>query len=325
MHGLLCIDKAAGPSSHRVVQQVRRALSTKRVGHAGTLDPPATGLLVVLLGEATKLARFFAASDKRYRTSIRLGFTTDTLDAAGQITARAPLPKRLDRAVLDSTLQGLAGTVEQRVPGVSAVQVRGKRLYKLDVHTREAMAPTRPVQLAEVKLLSCADDRLDLELRCSKGFYVRAFAKDLAEALGTVGHVSALRRLASGKLGVEQAASPELLAAALAGDLAAREALARCVLPIADACAAWPTLRLTATETARIRQGQALSLAACEARICNIPSVWSPPDNDATRVDASTRPPLLLLDPQNQAVAVAEVRGTGIRVLRGLRMQEDHP
>lgn len=209
--GVLVVDKPRGPTSHDVVARVRRALKTRHVGHAGTLDPMATGVLVVAVGEATKLVPWLTADDKTYETTIHLGVETDTLDAEGRETLRAPAPDALVRAIreripsslLDRALEAERARTEQVPPAFSAIRIQGQRAHELARAGRiESALPARPVEVRTLELLGgrVLDDGVELDVRveAAKGYFVRALARDLARGLGTVGHLTALRRIRSG-------------------------------------------------------------------------------------------------------------------------------
>ena len=210
-HGVLVVDKPSGPTSHDVVGRVRRLLRTRAVGHAGTLDPMATGVLVLGVGEGTKLLAHLTGADKSYLATVQLGAATDTLDAQGQVVQTAPVPA-LAPAQIAEIAQRFLGAQAQRVPEFSAVRVDGQRLYDRARRGESVSTPERDVVVHELELMRVALPELVLRVRCSKGFYVRALARDLALALGTLGHLTALRRTHSGAFGLEDAAAPELLA-----------------------------------------------------------------------------------------------------------------
>jgi tRNA pseudouridine55 synthase len=197
MDGVLVIDKPSGPTSFDVVRQVRSLLKLKKVGHTGTLDPMATGVLPLCLGEATKVAGFITEGDKAYDATVRLGAETDTQDAQGQVTAQAPVPP-LTPALLESALARFRGSFDQVPPMYSAVKVAGKRLYELARAGEEVERAARHVTVYELVLRDYSADRLQLSVRCSKGFFVRTLAFDLGRALGCGAHLEALRRTHSG-------------------------------------------------------------------------------------------------------------------------------
>jgi tRNA pseudouridine55 synthase len=205
--GLLLVDKPSGLTSHDVVARVRRIYRERRVGHAGTLDPMATGLLVLGVGPSTRLLRFAQSETKRYRGTLRLGVATDSLDADGVETERRPVPE-VSAAEMDAAAAGLLGRQQQVPPMVSAVKVGGQRLHRLARQGVEVERPARAIVVAELAMHPCEDTSLwDFEVECSTGTYVRVLMSDLAERLGTVGHLAALRRLASGRHHVDDAVS----------------------------------------------------------------------------------------------------------------------
>ena len=256
LHGWLVIDKPAGITSARVVGAVKRATGAK-VGHAGTLDPLATGVLPLALGEATKTAQFATAGRKRYRFRVRWGVATDTDDREGEVLAESAA--RPDAAAIAAALPRFTGTILQRPPAYSAIKVAGRRAYAL---ARAGEAPelaARPVEIAELRLLGMPDpDHADFEAAVGEGTYIRSLARDLAAALGTLGHIVELRRLAVGRFTEAQAISLEQ-AVALGHSLAASEHL----LPIETALDDIPALAVTAAEAARLRHGQRVPLRDC--------------------------------------------------------------
>lgn len=198
------MDKPAGPTSHDVVDRVRRALGTRRAGHTGTLDPFATGVLAVCVGKATRLARFLAAGEKVYEATIRLGFATTTDDLRGEPLGPAR-PVAVDRTALDEACRRLTGTIRQIPPAYSARRVGGQRLYEL---ARRGVDVDREAALVTVhafEVVSIAGDRVEAMVKCSPGTYVRALARDLGEALGVGGHLVSLRRTRSGDFALDQA------------------------------------------------------------------------------------------------------------------------
>jgi tRNA pseudouridine55 synthase len=203
--GILNVNKPAGMTSHDVVMAIRRAARIRRVGHSGTLDPMATGVLLVCLDQATRVSRYLAASDKVYRAQIRLGQTTDTDDAEGQIIRQQPPPAGLDAAAIESALAGFVGEIEQVPPRYAAIKQNGLPLYKL---ARRGLAPQpapRRVIIHAIQLLQWRNPDLTVEVHCGPGTYIRALARDLGERLGCGGHLTALVRLQSGQFSLEQA------------------------------------------------------------------------------------------------------------------------
>jgi tRNA pseudouridine55 synthase len=201
---VLVVDKPPGPTSHDVVDRVREVLGVRRAGHTGTLDPFASGVLAVCLGRATRLARFLSGGDKLYRATVRLGFATTTDDLHGEMIGAAQ-EVRVDPAALATATRGLLGTGEQLAPVYSAKRVGGRRLYDLAREGVEAPRPVSRVTVHSFDVLSVDGDRVEIEVRCSPGTYVRALARDLGAALGVGGHLVALRRVRSGPFGLERA------------------------------------------------------------------------------------------------------------------------
>jgi tRNA pseudouridine55 synthase len=212
------IDKPAGPTSHDVVARLRRVLGTRRVGHGGTLDPLATGVLVVLVGEATKLSQALTTQEKEYVAKVCFGVGTDTLDADGKIVARRELPEGgLPRAALEAVLAQERARTLQLPPAVSALKVDGRRAYDLARSGQEVNLAPRSVAVAALELRAFDGREATLQLTVSKGYYVRALARDLGQHLGFPAHLSALRRVRSGGFGLDLAlplptdAAPALL------------------------------------------------------------------------------------------------------------------
>ena len=198
IHGVLVIDKPKGPTSHDVVAKVRKALGTRAVGHAGTLDPMATGVLVVAVGEATKLVPWLTADDKAYETTIRLGTATDTLDAEGNVDATASVPT-LVAEIVEAALDLERARTEQIPPAFSAIRIAGERAHDLARQGKlDGDLPARAVAVRSLELVALGDGTIDVRADVAKGYFVRALGRDLAVALGTVGHLVALRRLRSG-------------------------------------------------------------------------------------------------------------------------------
>jgi len=250
VHGWLVVDKPYGMSSARAVALVRRSSGAKKVGHAGTLDPLATGILPLALGEATKTAQFAAAGKKLYRFRIRWGEARDTDDREGAVVAESAA--RPDAAAIAASLARFTGTILQRPPAYSALKVGGRRAYALAREGKPPELAPRPVEIAELRLIGAPDpDHADFAAVVGGGTYIRALARDLAEALGTLGHIAELRRLAVGRFAESQAISLDC-AVALGHSLAASEHL----LPIETALDDIPALALTAAEAARLRHGQ---------------------------------------------------------------------
>jgi tRNA pseudouridine55 synthase len=245
--GLVIVDKPGGMTSHDVVARVRRLAGTRKVGHAGTLDPMATGVLVVGVEKATRLLGYLTLTEKEYSATIRLGQTTSTDDAEGEITGTATAEGVTVEAI-GQAVAGLTGEILQVPPAVSAIKVDGQRAYRL---TRAGAAPelkARPVTVYEFTVTGTRRDGdmldVDATVRCSSGTYIRALARDLGAALGTGGHLTRLRRTRVGGYRIEDARTLEQLAGRFE------------VLPLAQAAAAaFPSRTLTADEARRLAHG----------------------------------------------------------------------
>ncbi|MBK8904645.1 MAG: tRNA pseudouridine(55) synthase TruB [Anaerolineaceae bacterium] len=205
MSGMLCVDKPLGMTSHDVVGRVRRVAGLRRVGHAGTLDPLATGVLLLALGRTTRLIEYLVGHDKVYETTVRLGQSTTTYDAEGEVVEERPF-LHLTRPHIEEALNQFRGDILQQPPIYSAIKQGGQPLYKLARQGKTDVArPYRPVTIHELTLLSWEAPYLSLRINCSSGTYIRSLGHDLGEVLGCGGHVSALRRLSVGDFGVETA------------------------------------------------------------------------------------------------------------------------
>lgn len=249
--GVLLLDKPLGLSSNQALQRARGLFDARKAGHAGTLDPAATGLLVICLGEATKLAAVGLDEDKTYEASIELGSATDTGDAQGRVIARQPFGGT--DADIEAALARHRGDITQVPPMVSALKRDGKPLYEYARAGVEVARQARPVTIHELVLLGREGDRLRVRVRCSKGTYIRVLAEQIGAALGTCAHLSALRRTAAGALRVADAVTLEALEGCPPGRraeyLMAPEILVQSM----------PCVPLTAAEEGAVRQGRPLS------------------------------------------------------------------
>jgi tRNA pseudouridine55 synthase len=259
-HGVLVVDKAQGPTSHDVVAVARRVLGTKAIGHTGTLDPMATGVLVLAVGEATKLVNLLGASDKRYEATLALGAATTSLDADGEVTGEAAVPP-LELAGVREVAARFVGTIDQEVPAVSAVKVAGQALHKLARKGREVTAPVRKVTVHELEVRALREREVHLSVRCGKGFYVRSLARDLAVALGTLGHLSALRRTHNGAFTLAGAVDFERLRAAARGTEAERAEVRAQLIPFERVCRELPHVVLAPEAVEHVRHGRTFELA----------------------------------------------------------------
>ncbi len=246
--GLLNIDKPLGLTSHDVVAQVRRVAGMRRVGHGGTLDPLAGGVLVVAVGVATRLLEYVGAQPKTYEAVVRLGQTSNTYDAEGELSPGEPAGE-LPRDRLAEALAQFRGPIEQVPPMYSAIKRDGQPLYALARQGIEVDRAPRPVTIYELELLDWSPPELRLRVRCSAGTYIRSLAHDLGQALGTGGYLAALRRCAVGQFVIDSAVPLENLSSAN---------IAGCLLPPDSAVAHLPRLDVDEAAVTRLRQGQRL-------------------------------------------------------------------
>jgi tRNA pseudouridine55 synthase len=261
VHGVIVIDKPVGPTSHDIVARLRKTLGTRAVGHAGTLDPAASGVLVIAIGQATKLVSYLTSQAKHYQATVAFGTSTTTLDREGQVTQTADIPVELARALahwdeanarvlLENALRKETARNEQLPPIFSAVKQNGRAVHERARRGELVELEPRPVQAYAIDVRAVTDRSVDLVLSVSKGYYVRALARDLGETLGVPSHLSALRRIASGPFTLEEA---------LVHD-APQEALTGALLPVARAAGrVLPIAQLTAVGTERARQGKVLA------------------------------------------------------------------
>jgi tRNA pseudouridine55 synthase len=210
LDGVLLIDKPSAHTSHDVVARLRGILRMKRIGHAGTLDPMATGLLVILVGKATRISQYMMSVDKEYTGTIKLGSSTNTQDAEGEVLETRPVPE-LSEADVRAALNGFLGDQYQMPPMFSAIKIAGKALYKSARAGEEVVREPRFIRISQYDLTRWAPPELDFRVLCTKGTYVRTLAHDLGQRLGCGAHLSALRRIASGNLNVSRAVTIEQL------------------------------------------------------------------------------------------------------------------
>jgi tRNA pseudouridine55 synthase len=246
----LLLDKPVGISSNRALQDVKKIYKVKKAGHAGTLDPLASGLLLLLFGEATKFAGPLLDADKEYLATVKLGEKTATGDAEGEVIER--LPVQVSEAEIQQVLEKFKGATEQVPPMYSALKRGGVPLYELARKGESVTRPPRRVEISALEKIRFDAPMLELRVRCSKGTYIRTLAEDIAAALGTAGHVSALRRTASGGFRIEDAVSFEVLE-----KMDERERASR-LLPLTALLAGLPRAQLDPAAETRFRKGQAL-------------------------------------------------------------------
>jgi tRNA pseudouridine55 synthase len=317
LHGVLVVDKPIGPTSHDVVARLRRALGTRRVGHAGTLDPGASGVLVTLIGEATKLSPYLTANSKVYAATITFGVATNTWDADGDVVACAPLAPALSSqlasvaeaalglgqdassfevdtiALIAPDLARALDAERQRVwqvpPAFSAIKQQGETAHRLARRGQEPTLAARPVSVLGLRVAAASEQSLGILLHVSKGYYVRAFANDLGVSLGVPAHLSALRRLASGCFAIEEACS------------LSAPSLQDALLPIGSAVRrAMPCAILTREGAIKTGHGQLLDLHDFAEPPASSPAAWFDPSGEVTAVGSA-------------------VASGGYRALRGFR------
>ena len=247
MDGILNADKPRGLTSHDVVDRVRSVAGTRRVGHAGTLDPMATGVLLVCVGRATRVAEYLMASPKTYRARVRLGVTTDTCDAEGEIVEERPVA--VDRGAVERALDRFRGPILQVPPMYSALKRGGRRLYELAREGVTVEREPRPVEIYRLELVEWESPELVLETTCSPGTYVRSLAHDLGRELGCGAHLIGLVRLASGDFRLEDAVGMDVLTP---------ERLPSLLLPLDAALGRYPALHLDEQAAQAVRSGRAV-------------------------------------------------------------------
>jgi len=262
--GLFLLDKPQGLSSNSTLQRVKHLYGAAKAGHTGALDPLATGLLPICLGEATKFSQYLLDSDKRYLTTAKLGQRTDTCDAEGEVTEEKPMPRDLSRERVEALLaEHFNGEIEQVPPVYSALKLNGQPLYKLARQGVEVEVKPRRVRIYEIKLLALREGELDLEVFCSKGTYIRSIVEDLGLLLGCGAHVSVLRRLQTGPFHADQMMTLEQLKSLAEPRMdetqnSIHQRLDALLLaawaPVADL----PRVQLEAAEAERLQMGQRL-------------------------------------------------------------------
>lgn len=298
INGWLAIDKPLGMTSTAVVTQVRRLTGAAKVGHGGTLDPLASGVLPIALGEATKTVAYIMDGAKTYRWRVTWGEARSTDDAEGVVVEtsdRRPTP-----AEIEAALPAFLGEIEQVPPVYSAVKVEGRRAYDLARSQQSVELQPRRVRIDSFRLVEATPDSAEFEVGCGKGAYIRALARDLAKALGTVGYVSSLRRTGCGPFDEQRAISLDKLA-----EFGHSAASANLVLPVETALDDIPALALTEDEARRLQSGQSVSILRLAAR-SPLPSISA---GETVRAMAEGR-----------LVALARIEGGVIRPIRVLNL-----
>lgn len=257
LEGVLPVDKPSGPTSHDVVARARRAIGERRIGHTGTLDPFASGLLLLCLGRATRIAEYLSDMDKSYRATLRLGSATDTDDLTGEVIAESDAWRDLDERAIRAALAAEVGPREQRPPAYSARKVAGERAYKRARRGEDVVLPSVEIEVFAIDIVAIELPDVTFDVRCSSGTYIRAIARDVGERLGSAGHLSALRRTAIGVHAVKDAIPLDAL------DDATR--VAGALIATADALPACPRLDVGDEDARHLTHGRAIATTLSDA------------------------------------------------------------
>jgi len=253
--GVLVVDKPVGMTSHDVVQAIRTGTGLRRAGHTGTLDPRASGVLVILVGPAVRLSEFVSASDKRYQAIIRLGSTTDTFDADGKLT-ESNQPVNVTEEQFEKALSAFVGEIEQTPPPYSAVKVQGRKAYELAREGEEVELAPRKITVYHLEVLEWAPPEAVIDVHCSSGTYVRSLANDVGNALGCGAYLVGLRRTKSGRFTLRDATPLRKLQEAFtAGNWY------QYLIPAAEALAEWPAVELSPDQVEEVKHGHRVKAA----------------------------------------------------------------
>ena len=250
--GVLIVDKPIGMTSHQVVQVIRRGTRIKRAGHTGTLDPRASGVLVILIGPAVRLSQYLSAEDKRYQATIKLGEKTDTYDTEGKITGTSEV--NVTHAQFEESLKHFVGEIEQVPPPYSAIKVKGKHAYDLARKGEEVKLEPRLINVYSLDLLEWNSPEAVIDIHCSSGTYVRSLAYDLGEMLGCGGNLTGLRRTKSGRFKLRDAVSLRKLSEAFETN-----SWYQYLIPAAEALSDWPSITLSNEEVELVKHGHRIS------------------------------------------------------------------
>jgi tRNA pseudouridine55 synthase len=254
--GVLVVDKPVGLTSHDVVQVIRKGTNIRRAGHTGTLDPRASGVLVILIGPAVRLSEYVSASDKRYQAVLRLGASTDTYDADGQVTRSRPV-ENITEEQFENELQKFVGEIEQVPPPYSAVKVKGRKAYEMAREGEEVDLAPRKIKVYSLELLEWAPPEAVIDVYCSSGTYVRSLAHDLGEALGCGAHLVGLRRTKSGRFTLRDAVPLRKLK-----DAFDEGSWYQFLIPAAEALSDWPSIELSEEQVDALRHGHRIPAEA---------------------------------------------------------------
>jgi tRNA pseudouridine55 synthase len=253
--GVLVVDKPVGMTSHDVVQAIRTGTGIRRAGHTGTLDPRASGVLVILIGPAVRLSEYVSASDKRYQAVIRLGASTDTYDADGRFTQQSNAPINVTEQQFEQTLKKFIGEIEQTPPPYSAVKVQGRRAYDMARQGEDMDLAPRKITVHHLEVLEWAPPEVVVDVHCSSGTYVRSLANDMGNALGCGAYLVGLRRTKSGRFSLRDATPLRKLQEAFqAGNWY------QYLIPAAEALADWPAIELDPDEVESIKHGHRVAV-----------------------------------------------------------------
>jgi tRNA pseudouridine55 synthase len=318
LNGVVVVDKPAGPSSFAIVYQARKLTGVRKVGHGGTLDPAASGVLPVCFGEGTKLAQFLLDADKEYLATVRLGVATDSYDATGTTVSRCAASD-VSVAAIEAALAEFRGWISQRPPVFSALKRDGKPLYAYARAGEEVTVEARRVRIDALEVLEFVGlggeaPAVRLRVACSKGTYIRSLAHDLGAALGVGGHLEALRRTRSGPFTLAQAIPPEALASA-----------ASHLVSPAEVLTGLPAMTLSAACVLAVSQGKAIlwqELGTLPLALGSVESTgqpWAEPVVGGSSGEGPAAPLVRFLDPSGALVAVATPAGPAERV-RTLRV-----
>ncbi len=256
--GVLVLDKPVGMTSHDVVQAIRTGTGIRRAGHTGTLDPRASGVLVILIGPAVRLSEYVSASDKRYQAIVRLGSSTDTFDADGRFV-RSEQPVNITEEQFEQTLKQFEGEIIQTPPPYSAVKVQGRKAYEMARQGEEVELEPRKIQVYHLEVLEWAPPEVVIDVHCSSGTYVRSLANDMGTALGCGAYLVGLRRTKSGRFSLRDAVPLRKLQEAFhAGNWY------QYLIPAAEALADWPAVELDPDEVEEVRHGHRVKAAEGE-------------------------------------------------------------
>ncbi len=253
IHGILLLDKRLGVSSNRALQEVKRLFNAKKAGHTGSLDPLASGLLPVCLGEATKTSAYLLNESKRYQVEIQLGIVTDTGDAEGTIIQERSVPE-LTQEQLNNCLNNFVGSYDQVPPMFSALKYNGKKLYELAREGKTVVRKSRRIAIYELQFIDYQHNQLTIDVRCSKGTYIRSLAEDIGDFLDCGGTVTKLRRLAVGNFTIEQCYTIEQLQEMPV------ELLKNILIAVDEPLNSMPVINVTDEQAQAIRHGQALQM-----------------------------------------------------------------